>query len=126
MLQTLKQQKELVMENNRKRLYEGLYILSATLSEDARKNALAKITGALEKRGGEVHKLHDMGKKKLAYEIDGKKEGFYYLVYFSLGSMYISELWKEYGLNEDLLRFSTMKAKEVKDSLEFKTKLKER
>ena len=46
-------------------LYEGMYILNATLSEDARKKALDRITSSISERGGEVHKVHDEGKKKL-------------------------------------------------------------
>ena len=48
-----------------KRLYEGMYILKSTLSEDARKKALSKIQDGITKRKGEIHKIHDMGKQRL-------------------------------------------------------------
>ncbi len=102
-------------------LYEGMYILNSTLSEDARAKALERITSEITSRGGEVHKVHEQGRKKLAYEIRGSREGYYYLLFFSAPTSQLAELWKEYHLNEDLLRFMTLNADEVKESLEFKT-----
>ena len=108
------------MKSKNERLYEGMYILSATLSEDARNKALSKITDGITAKGGEIKKLHDLGKKRLAYEIRKKKEGYYYLIYFTLDSKHIKEIWQEYHLHEDLLRFMTLQAEEVKENLTFK------
>ena len=101
-------------------LYEGMYIISSTLSDDARSKALEKITTAIESRGGEIKKLFDQGRKRLAYQIEGKKDGNFYLVFFEVGPQYIEELWKEYHLNEDLLRFVTLRTDSVPESIEFK------
>lgn len=107
-------------KDKRKALYEGMYILSATLSDDSRKKAFDKITEGITQKGGEIHKIHEQGRKKLAYDIDGKREGFYYVLYFTAGTQAIGELWKEYHLHEDLVRFMTMRAEKVLDTLEFK------
>src|SRR4051794_19311285 len=104
----------------RKQLYEGMYILNAALSEDARQRCLEKITSGISERGGEIHKVHDQGRKKLAYEIRGLREGHYFLLYFTAPSTAFSELWREYHLNEDLLRFLTLRAEETKETIEFK------
>lgn len=109
------------MSKNRKQLYEGMYILSATLSDESRKKAFEKITDGIVREGGEIRRIHEMGRRKLAYEIDGRREGFYYVVYFSSPTAAIDKLWKDYQLHEDLIRFATMKAEEVLESLEFKT-----
>lgn len=103
-----------------KHLYEGMYILNATLSEEARKRALERITAGIADRGGEIHKVHDQGRKKLAYEIRGSREGYYFLLYFSAPTNALADLWREYHLNEDLLRFLTLKTEEVKETIEFK------
>lgn len=104
-----------------KALYEGMYIISSTLSEDARSNALKRITDAIESKGGAIEKTVDQGRKKLAYQIDGRKDGNYYLLYFSVAPEFIADLWKEYHLNEDLLRFVTLKIQVVPETVEFKT-----
>lgn len=107
------------MKKDKKCLYEGMYIISATLSEEARKKALDKIVQGIEEKAGEIHKIHEMGRKRLAYEIDGKREGYYFVVFFSIIPGAIDELWKEYHLHEDLIRFSTLRTDAVQESLEF-------
>lgn len=107
------------MSKNRHELYEGMYILSATLSNESRKKALDKITDGIVAKGGEIKKIHDQGRRKLCYEVKGKKEGHYYLVYFTAPTRSIIDLWKDYHLHEDLLRFMTLKAENVLESLEF-------
>lgn len=108
------------MKKESKRLYEGMYILNASLSEEALKKALERITKTIEASGGNVEKTHEMGRKKLAYEIDGHKQGQYFLLYFNVVPSLIAEMWKEYHLNEDLIRFVTMRADKVLEKLEFK------
>ena len=107
------------MKKLKKSLYEGMYILSATLSEDSRSKALDKILNGITEKGGEIHKIHDMGRRKLAYTIEKRREGYYYLLYFTAPTAAINELWKEYHLHEDLIRFMTMKTDKVMDKLNF-------
>ena len=101
-------------------LYEGMYILSASLSDDARQKALDKIVAGITKRGGELKKTFDQGRKKLAYEIDGRRDGYYYLLFFTAPASAMSEMWREYHLNEDLIRFMTLRVEEVPEAIEFK------
>lgn len=108
------------MSEKKFNLYEGMYILSATLSEDARHKALEKIKSGITERGGEILKLHDQGRRRLAYEIQRRREGYYYLIYFNIRPNAINELWREYHLNEDLIRFITLRAECVKEKLEYK------
>jgi len=101
-------------------LYEGMYILSASLSDDARQKALDRIITGITKRGGELCKTFDLGRKKLAYEINKKRDGYYVLLYFKVVTNAITEMWREYHLNEDLLRFITLRTETVPEKIEFK------
>ncbi len=107
------------MTLERRRLYEGMYVISATLSDDARQKALEKIKASSTTSDGEIVKVHEMGKRKLAYEIRDQREGVYFLVYFNLASDKIKGLWRDHHLNEDLLRFNTLQAEEVLEELDF-------
>ena len=107
------------MKAQHPRLYEGMFILNASLSEEATKKALEKICDAISERGGEVHKTHDWGRRKLAYEIDSSKQGHYFLLYFSVVPSALSEMNAEYLLNEDLLRYQTLQADAVLEKIEF-------
>lgn len=111
------------MPKQRMQTYEGMYILSATLSEDARQKALEKITSGISERTGEVLKLFDQGRRKLAYEINGKREGHYYVIYFTVPTSTVKDLWRDYHLNEDLVRFLTTQVEEVPEKIEFKSLL---
>lgn len=108
------------MSQHRQNLYEGMYVISATLSEEARQKALDKILAGITGHGGEIKKIHEQGRKRLAYDISGHREGYYYVVYFTAPTAAISELWHEYHLNEDLVRFITLKAEKVVEKIEFK------
>lgn len=108
------------MRKEKKGLYEGMYILSATLSDDSRKKAFEKITEGISQKGGEIHKIYEQGRRRLAYEIEGKREGYYYVLFFTAPTQIIGELWKEYHLHEDLIRFLTMRVEKTQDTLEFK------
>jgi small subunit ribosomal protein S6 len=113
------------MSEKNQNLYEGMYVISATLSDDARNKALERIQAGITGRGGEILKIHDQGRRRLAYEIDGHREGYYYLIYFKLLPAGISELWQEYHLNEDLIRFVTLRSEQVMDKIEFKPLLEQ-
>ena len=102
-------------------LYEGMYIISAQLSDDARQKTLDKIQAGITETGGEVLKVHDWGRRRLCYEINGHREGHYYLLYFNLPTEAVKELWEDYKLNEDLVRFVTLRADEVLEKIEFKS-----
>jgi small subunit ribosomal protein S6 len=107
-------------KKERRHLYEGMYILSATLSEEARKKALDKITSSITGKKGDIDRVFEQGRKKMAYEINGRREGYYYIIYFTAPSSIVADLWKEYHLNEDLIRFVTMRAESVPENMEFK------
>lgn len=109
------------MSEKKQHLYEGMYILSATLSDDARHKALDKIVKGINDRGGEIVKLHEQGRRRLAYPIDSHREGYYYLIYFTVTTPSIAEMWQEYHLNEDLIRFITLRTDKVMEKIEFKT-----
>ncbi|MFA6915274.1 MAG: 30S ribosomal protein S6 [Parachlamydiales bacterium] len=109
------------MSRKQPQLYEGMYIISAKLSDEARRKAFEKITVGITSHGGELVKIHEQGRKKLAYEINTHREGYYYLVYFSALPAVIEELWDEYHISEDLIRFITLRTDKVLEKIEFKT-----
>lgn len=108
------------MSQKKENLYEGMYVISASLSDEARNKALDKIQAGITQRNGKILKIHDQGRRRLAYQIDGHREGHYFVIYFDLQPSGIAELWQEYHLNEDLIRFITLRAEKVMEKIEFK------
>lgn len=108
------------MSEKKQNLYEGMYVITAAIGDEARRKVLDKIQHGITSRGGEIVKLHDQGRRRLAYEINKHREGYYYLIYFKVKPSAISELWHEYHLNEELVRFITLTTDKVMEKIEFK------
>jgi len=108
------------MKEKKPKLYEGMYILSAHLSPDAQNKGFEKIKAGITNRGGTICKIHDQGKRRLAYDIGHHSEGHYYLVYFELTPDSVTDFQNELRINEDLVRYMHMKTEKVLEELKFK------
>ena len=84
--------------------YETVMILDCNISEEDRKNAIEKIKNYIEKNG-EIRKIEDMGKRKLAYEVKKNKEGYYYIIEFTTNPENIAELERIYRITDEILKF---------------------
>jgi small subunit ribosomal protein S6 len=91
------------------RHYENLVIVKPTLTEEEIKSQLAWIDENITSNGGEIVARDEMGIRKLAYPIEKNTRGFYYVVYFKMDPASIGEVERRYRINEELLRFVTMK-----------------
>ena len=60
--------------------YEVVYIIDPAVEEEARKELIAKFNELITGNGGSVDKVEEWGKRRLAYAIDYKTEGYYVLV----------------------------------------------
>jgi len=107
------------MKQEQANLYEGMYILNAHIDDATRQKVFEKIKADVVKHGGEVVKIHDMKKRALMYQIGPHREGHYYLMYFKAMPSKINEMWREYRLNENIIRFMTMRAENVLEELKF-------
>jgi len=87
--------------------YESVIILTPLLSEDAAKEAIAKFKGILTEGGAEIVAEDNWGLRKLAYPIQKKTTGFYYLTEFRAPGELIAKLELEYKRDERVMRFLT-------------------
>ena len=87
--------------------YETVFIATPVLSEAQMKEAVAKYVGFIKENGGEVVYEEDWGLKQLAYPIQKKTSGFYYLIEFKADSQFIGLLETQYRRDERIIRFLT-------------------
>ncbi len=87
----------------KKNQYECMYIIDASLAEDAI-NALKEKFNGLIAENGEVESVDEWGKRRLAYEIDHKTEGYYVLVNFKADGEFPAELHRLMGIDEGIIR----------------------
>jgi len=89
--------------------YETVFIATPVLSEAQMKEAVEKFLGILKDGGAEIVHEENWGLKKLAYPIQKKSTGFYYLVEFKAEGNVIQKLETEYRRDERIIRFLTFK-----------------
>ena len=88
--------------------YETVFIATPVLSETQMKEAVAKYTQLIKDNGGEVVYEEDWGLKQLAYPIQHKTSGFYYLIEFKADPQFVATLETQYHRDERIIRFITV------------------
>ena len=89
--------------------YETVFILTPVLSDDQMKETAAKFKKVLTDNGAEILSEEAWGLKKMAYAIQKKSTGFYYLVEFKAEPSVIKTLETAFRRDEKVMRFQTVK-----------------
>lgn len=97
--------------------YETVFILTPVLSEDQTKEAVQKFEGEIKSLGGKVKHSESWGLRKLAYPIQKKSTGFYFLIEFEAPGTAVAELEVSFKRDERVMRFLSVKMD--KDHLAF-------
>ena len=88
--------------------YETVFIATPVLSDAQMKEAVAKYVKLITDNGGEVVYQEDWGLKQLAYPIQHKTSGFYYLIEFKANPEFIATLETQYHRDERIIRYLTV------------------
>ena len=88
--------------------YESVIIINPNVDEAGLKALQDKFTGLINENG-KVEEVVDMGKRKLAYEISKKKEGFYVVYDFEAKPELIAELERNYRITDNVMKFIVIK-----------------
>ena len=89
--------------------YETVFILTPVLSDEQTKETVAKFKKVLTDKGAEIVNEEAWGLKKLAYQIEKKTSGFYFLIEFKAEPTVIKTLETAYRRDEKVIRFQTVK-----------------
>ena len=87
--------------------YETVFIATPVLSDIQMKEAVKKYRDFITSNEGEIVHEEDWGLKKLAYPIQKKSTGFYYLIEFKADPTLIAKLEVQYRRDERIIRFLT-------------------
>ena len=85
--------------------YEVMYVLDATLEESARAEVMNHFSAIVEKNAGTIDRIDEWGKRRLAYAINYKTEGYYVLMYIQAPSELPRELERNFQINDNVLRY---------------------
>ncbi len=89
--------------------YETVFIATPVLSESQMKETVKKVKSVITGNGGEIVHEENWGLRKLAYPIQKKSTGFYYLIEFRAEGELIEKLETEYRRDERFIRFLTFR-----------------
>lgn len=97
--------------------YELMYIIDASLEEAPRKELIERVSALVTDNHGEVEKVDEWGKRRLAYPINYKNEGYYVLVNFSAGPELPKEIERVLQISDDVLRYLIVKLEQRRTSV---------
>ncbi|MEA2072950.1 MAG: 30S ribosomal protein S6 [Campylobacterota bacterium] len=101
------------------RNYENLVIVKPTFTAEEIQASIKAIEEVITSNGGEIAATQPMGMRKLAYPIDKNERGYYHVVYYTIAPAAIAEIERRFRINEDLLRFVTIKYDTNREVLAF-------
>jgi small subunit ribosomal protein S6 len=85
-------------------LYETIFIIHPELNEEDVEEHIKRVENLITRFGGEILKTERWGKKRLAYEIDKHRYGFYVLLRLQGNSTILPELERHYRLTEGIIK----------------------
>jgi len=98
--------------------YETIFILDPDLEEEQTQSVIEKIKGIITQTNGEILKVEDWGKRKLAYEVKKKSKGHYFLIHFLGTAALLSELERNFRVMDAVIKFQSVRLGERQTSSE--------
>ncbi|MDP8939728.1 MAG: 30S ribosomal protein S6 [Actinomycetota bacterium] len=86
-----------------------MLIVIPELDEEQVESTLSRFRTVIERTGGEVTETNHWGRRKLAYEIDHRADGFYSIMHFTTGDRTLVELKRILRVSDDVLRHMIVK-----------------
>ena len=94
------------------RNYEIMYVVRPNIEEDAKKVLIERFEEILTSNGAEIIESKDWGKRRLAYEINDFKEGFYQIVRVKSTDEATNEFDRLAKINDDIIRHIVVREEE--------------
>ena len=89
--------------------YEVMYVIDPTLEDSARTELINRFSDLVKKNGGEVDRVDEWGKRRLAYAIQYKTEGYYVLMYIKAPAELPREIERNMQISDSVLRYLTVR-----------------
>ena len=89
--------------------YELALVVNAKIEDEAREAVVEKAKGYVARYGGTVTEVEEWGKKRLAYEVQKMREGFYYFIQFEADSTCPAEVERHVRIMDNVMRYLVVK-----------------
>jgi len=91
-------------------MYETMFIIDGTLSDDEREAIIKRYETSLTDKGAEFERIVRWGKRQLAYEIKKRTRGYYVIFYYKADPAVVNPFHREMDINETILRYMTLRS----------------
>lgn len=98
------------------RNYELMYIINTSVDDEKRPAVIEKYKQIIVDNGGEIVKVDEWGKRRLAYEVNKNREGYYVLMNFKSSTGACQELERLIKIDEEILKHLVIRLEEEKVS----------
>lgn len=89
--------------------YELTVVVNAKIEDDERAQAIERVKDLITRFGGNVTDVDEWGKRRLAYEIQKMKEGYYYFIHFESEATAPGEIEQRIRIMDNVLRYLCVK-----------------
>jgi small subunit ribosomal protein S6 len=96
--------------------YETIFILDPDLEDEKILSTVERLKGIVTQASGEIIKVEDWGKRKLAYKVKKKSRGHYYLIHFSGSPALLAELERNFRVMDAVIKFQSVRLDEKQDT----------
>ena len=93
--------------------YELALVVNAKIEDEAREAVVEKAKGYVARYGGTVTEVEEWGKKRLAYEVQKMREGFYYFIQFDADATVPAQVEQNVRIMDNVLRFLCVRKDEA-------------
>ena len=89
--------------------YDLALVVNAKIEDEAREAVVEKAKGYVARYGGTVTEVEEWGKKRLAYEVQKMREGFYYFIQFEADATCPAEVERHVRIMDNVMRYLVVK-----------------
>ena len=104
--------------------FESIIILQPNLTDEEKSKVVNDYKEYFKKISDQEVEVDDRGKRKLAYQIKDNTEGYFISYYFDAKEHDISDLEKQYRLDDNVIKFMTIKVSKVAEKVEDRNTIK--
>ncbi|MBO1004157.1 30S ribosomal protein S6 [Pseudogracilibacillus auburnensis] len=92
--------------------YEIMYIIRPNIEEEARKGTIERFNGILTDNGATIDKVDEVGSRRLAYEINDFRDGYYVIINFTGDQSAVNEFDRQAKFSDDIIRHIVIRVDE--------------
>jgi len=100
--------------------YETIFIINPNVESENIERIIEDVQNLITGSEGEVGEVDKWGKKRLAYEVRGHRDGFYVLINFEADPQFIQRLGRYYGLTDEIIKYMNVKIEKQPTEIEEK------